>query len=333
MSNDFQGTPVGVGIVGLGFWGGVLAEAAARAPSIRLAACVSRRPDRAATFAERYDCQPLSTLEEALSQPEIEAVLLTTGNPEHAAGIVAASRAARHVFVEKPVTNTLDEARQAVEAVAEAGVVLAVGHEFRRTGAARAMKRLLDEGAIGRAVMAEANYSLPAKLKPGSWKWSPGGCPGGTLIQLGIHHLDTLSHFLGEARVTGATLAGRATEAPIPTVAAVTLQHAGGATSVVTSSYVSPWTYFIHLYGTEGALLYRTDPGRRVLADRLDEVTQLLLQRGDGVERVEFEPVDPLVEELAEFAAAVRGQTEIEVGAAEGIAALELVWQALDIAA
>lgn len=95
---------------------------------------------------------------------------------------------------------------------------------------------------------------------------------------------------------------------------------------------MSPWTYFIHLYGTEGALLYRTDPGRRALADRLDEVSQLILQRDDSAEAVPFTSVDPLVEQLDEFAAAVRGQTEVEVGLEEGVAAVELVWQALELA-
>lgn len=332
MATDVVEKPVGVAIVGLGFWGSVLAEAAARTPAIELVTCVSRRPDQAEAFADRFGCQGLSTLEQALAQPEVEGVILTTGNPEHAEGIVAAARAGRHVFVEKPITNTLDEAYRAAEIAAEAGIVLAVGHEFRRTGAARAVKRLLDEGAIGETVLAEANFSLPSRLRPGSWKWSPDGCPGGTLIQLGIHHLDTLSHFLGEAWVVHATLDQRGTDVPIPTVATVTLQHTSGATSVVTSSYVSPWTYFINLYGTEGALLYRTTPGRRVPASRLDEGSQLILQRGDTVEAVPFTVRDPLVDELDEFAAAIRGQGDVEVGAAEGIAALELVWQALNVA-
>ncbi|MFQ5855515.1 MAG: Gfo/Idh/MocA family protein [Anaerolineae bacterium] len=322
-------TPVGVAVVGLGFWGTVLAEAAARTPSLRLVACVSRRPDRAAEVAGRFGCQALISLDEALAHPDVEAVVLATGNPDHTSGIVAAAHAGRHVFVEKPLANTLPEAREAAAAAGQAGIVLAVGHEFRRTGAARAMKRLLDGGAIGEVVLAEANFSLPARLRPGSWKWSAEGCPGGTLIQLGIHHLETLTHLLGEATVTGAVLERRASQAPIPTVAAVTLQHASGATSVVTSSYVSPRTYFIHVYGTQGALLYRTDPGARVHADRLDEVTQLLLQRNDSVEAVPFTSCDPLVDELADFAAAIRGRGEVEVGAAEGIAALELVWQAL----
>lgn len=332
MREETATEPVGVAIVGLGFWGGVLAEAAARTSAMQLVACVSRRAEQAEAFAQRFDCEALTSLEQALRRPDVEAVILTTENPEHAAGIEAAARAGRHVFVEKPITNRPDEARRVADVAAEAGVVLAVGHEFRRAGAAWTMKQLVDDGVIGTVVLAEANYSLTAALQPGSWKWSETGCPGGTLIQIGIHHLDTLSYLLGDARVVAAHLARRGTEAPIPTVAAVTLAYAGGATAVVTSSYVSPWTYFIHLYGTDGALFYRVEPGRRVLPDTLDERTHLILQRGDAVEEISFTPRDPLVDQFEEFAAAIRGEREVEVGAAEGIAALDLVWQALKMA-
>ena len=152
-------------------------------------------------------------------------------------------------------------------------------------------------------------------------------------MQIGIHHLDTLTYLLGPATVAAAVLERRATEAEVPTVAAVTLRHAEGATSVVTSSFVTPWSYFINLYGTRGALFYEVEPGQRVLADRQDTVSVLRRQHGDGVEFVPFEPRDMLVAQFEDFAAAIRTGGRPEVGAAEAIAALDLVWQAIRAAA
>lgn len=323
---------LGVAVVGMGFWGTVLAEAVQRAPSLRLAACVTRRAEKAAEVAECWKVPALPDLEAALARPEVEAVILATGNPEHAPGILKAAAAGRHAFVEKPVTTTLEEARQVAEAVGRAGVVVAVGHQFRCTGAVQAARRLIGEGALGQVLLAEANYSLPAKLAPGSWKWSQAACPGGTLVQIGIHHLDTLTYLLGPARVVGARLSRAGGEAPIPTVAAVLLAHERGATSSVVSSYRSPWRYAFHLYGTEANLLCRARPGARVPPRELDRATELLLQRGDQVEAVAFEPVDPLVAELEAFAAAVRGEGQVAAGLAEGAAALDLVWQAVRLA-
>jgi predicted dehydrogenase len=309
---------VRVALVGTGFWAGKLAEAVGKT-ELELVSCYSRDEERRASFGERFGCAPAASFEEALDSAD--AVLLSTPNHLHADQAVAAAAAGRHVFVEKPVATTVADAERMRDACAAAGVVLLVGHEMRRLGAARAAKRLVDEGALGTVVLAEANFSLASPVKPGTWK-AGRGTP---LVQLGVHHADTLQYLLGPVARTTGRLSHFVSEVDIDDVGVATLEFESGALGVISSSYVSPKTYSIRLLGTEAVLDYRTDISVWPAADRLDEMTTLTL----GGERVEFDPVDPLVAELEELARCVRGEATPETGADEGIRALRVILEAV----
>ena len=97
--------------------------------------------------------------------------------------------------------------------VAESGVTLLVGHAFRRLGAARKVKQLLDTGVLGTVVLAEANWTLPSRLTPEAWRYDRERGRGGPLIQLGIHHADTLAYWLGPVARSFGSFARVATEA------------------------------------------------------------------------------------------------------------------------
>jgi predicted dehydrogenase len=318
----------GVALIGIGMWGTRMAAAAERA-GLRLVTCFARDADKRAAFAARAGCAAAASLEAAIEHPDVEAVLLVTPNHTHAEQAIAAAERGRHVFVEKPIADTVAAAEAMRDAFAGAGLVLAVGHEMRRLGAARRVRELLDAGVLGRVVLAEANWSLPGRLTPEAWRWYRRRAPGGPLLQLGIHHADTLAYWLGPvARTTGA-FARLVTEAEIDDVGVATLELAGGALATITGSYVSPRTYFLRLYGTIAALDYEVDMAVWPHADRVDGATTLTLRDGDGARPVEFERRDPLAEQLREFGRAVRGDGMVEVRADEGIGALRVILDAV----
>jgi predicted dehydrogenase len=255
---------------------------------------------------------------------DAEGVVIATPNHVHAENAIAAAAAGKHVFVEKPIADTIEAAEQIRDACVQAGVVLMVGHAFRRLGAARRAKELV--GELGTIVLAEANFSLPGKLPPSAWRAQRARNPGGPIMQLGIHHVDTLAYLLGPVVRTTGRFAHVHTEAEIDDVGVATLEFASGALGVVTGSYVSPHVFSLRLLGSEGVLDYRADLGAVwPAAERVDEVSTLTLNGS----RVEFEPRDMLTEELAEFAAAARGEAVVETGAAEGIAALRVILDAV----
>ena len=315
----------GIAIVGTGMWAPRLAAAAQRA-GLELVTCFSRDDAKRREFAGRFGCRPAASLAEAIEHPAVDGVVLATPNDAHEEQAVACAARGRHVFVEKPIADTVDAGERMRDACEEAGVTLMVGHAFRRLGAARRVKQLVEDGALGRVVLAEADMSLPGTFKPGAWRAHRERNPGGPIMQLGIHHVDTLSYWLGPVRRASGRFAHVHSDADIDDVGVVTLELESGALASLTGSYVSPKTLSLRLLGTEAVLDYRTDFSVWPDARALDGVTTLTL----AGERVEFEERDMLADELAEFGRCMRGEGEPETGAAEGIAALAAVTQALE---
>ena len=321
---------VGAALIGAtGMWGPRIAEAAERTSGLRLVSCYARDADRCGAFAAEHGLRAAGSLEEAVEAEGVEVALLVTPNDLHAEQALACAERGVHVFVEKPIASTVEDAERMRDRFQEAGLVLAVGHGMRRLGAARRVKQLLDEGALGTVVLAEANWSLPSRLTPQAWRWYRDRAQGGPLIQLGVHHADTLAYWLGPVARSYGAFAHLATEAEIDDVGVVGLEFASGALGVITGSYVSPRTYFLRLYGDRAALDYELDLSVWPSAHDADAVSTLTLRTKDGAEPVEFEARDPLAEELEELAQAVRGEVVFETGPDEGIAALRVILDAL----
>jgi predicted dehydrogenase len=244
----------------------------------------------------------------------------------HAEQTLACADRGRHVLVEKPIADTIEAGERMREACRGAGVVLMVGHGFRRLGASRAVKERIDAGALGRIILAEANFSLPGKFAPTAWRADPRRNRGGPLMQLGIHHADTLGYWLGPVEQTTGEFAHLHASADIDDVGVATLRFASGALGVLTGSYVSPHTFSLRVLGTDGVLDYRVDLGAVwPQAEKVDEVTTLTLNG----QAIEFEPRDPLADQLAEFGQAIRGERAVETAADEGLAALKVILDAV----
>src|SRR5947208_2978711 len=141
---------VRVAAIGTGRWGGTLADAAGRGTGLSIVACTSRSAENRAAFAKTYRCRDLPTLDAVLADREVEGVLITTPHTAHAEHIVAAASAGKHVFVDKPFTLTVADARRATEACRRAGVVLAVGHQRRKQAASGARLFLARRGQAER---------------------------------------------------------------------------------------------------------------------------------------------------------------------------------------
>jgi predicted dehydrogenase len=307
-----------VALVGTGFWGVKLAEAVGRS-SLELAACYSRDPARRAAFAQRFGCEAADSYEAAVDAAD--AVVLATPNADHERQALAAAERGRHVFVEKPIATTIEAGERTRDACAAAGVALLVGHELRRLGAARKAKAVVDSGALGTVVLAEANFSLTSPVKPGTWKEGRGT----PLVQLGVHHADTLQYLLGPVTRTTGRVNRVVSDVDIDDTGAAILEFRSGAIATIGSSYVSPKTYSIRLLGTDAVLDYRTDISVWPAAERLDPMTTLTV----GGEVAQFDHVDPLVDELEELGRCARGEATPETGAQEGLTALRVILEAV----
>lgn len=154
---------VKVASIGLGWWGKELARAALAA-GIDVVSCYARTEETRRDFAAELGCEPASSLEDVLSDAAVDAVLVATSHRSHRQLVEAAARAGKHVFIEKPLALSVEDARACGKAAEAAGIVLQVGFQRRRHPAHREMKRLIDEGAIGQIQSLEANHSLPNRI-------------------------------------------------------------------------------------------------------------------------------------------------------------------------
>src|SRR3954468_3584198 len=131
--------------LGLGWWSGVLADAIKRSGKLTIASCYTRSEDKRQKFAAKYGCKAARSYEEILNDRGIEAIINTTPNSVHLETTVAAARAGKHVFLDKPIANTISDARGLTEACRKAKVVLALGYQRRRESHFRWVKQHLGQ--------------------------------------------------------------------------------------------------------------------------------------------------------------------------------------------
>lgn len=243
------------GFVGLGWWGQELAAAGQRCGgALSVAGCYSPDPIEARGFAARHGARRADSLDDLLGDPDIDAVVLATPHSTHAGQIAAAARVRKHVFVEKPMTLTATDARRAIAACREAGVVLAVGHNRRLLAQLVLLRGLLDQGAAGRPVLVEANYSTPEALRlpPDHWRRDPKECPGGAMTALGIHVIDWMHVLFGRVARVQAHFARRA--AGLEDAATATLLFESGLPATLTCLYAAPYTNRFVVHGSQARI-------------------------------------------------------------------------------
>ncbi|HEU0160044.1 MAG TPA: Gfo/Idh/MocA family oxidoreductase [Hyphomicrobiaceae bacterium] len=298
--------PLRVASIGIGWWSDVLADAVKRSGKLKIVSCYSRSPDKRTAFAERYACRAAASYEAVLADPEVEAILNTTPNDTHLVTTTAAAAAGKHIFLDKPIANSVADGRAITAACRRAGVVLALGYQRRREGHFRWIKQQIEAGQFGRLVNAEANISRDrlGKVDLGSWRYQAEGMPGGVMLQIGIHYTDVLEYLLGPIKAVRGELARLVLPGDNPDVASLLLQHENGALSTLNASYASASEYYLmNIYGKDATAYYDLHTGLRLLRRGAAEPVAVATAK-----------TDTLVEQLEEFAAAVRTGTGIEVG-------------------
>jgi len=271
------------------------------------------------------------SLDDLLSDPEVEGVVVTTPNDSHAAIIIRCLEAGIPVFTDKPITDTLDAAAAVARAAKSTGVLLAVGHSARRLGGHRVMKQWLDEGRVGGVSMVECNFSTPTglRLTEESWRFHDEQGAGGALIQLGVHHADTLQYLLGPVRAVSGHLRRLHTKAEVSDATMAVLEFENGALGYLGSGWSSPRIYEMRIQGTECNLAYRLDAKNWAESNLLDDASTLEAQVGEDRDFVDVPQTDMFREELEEFADAIRGRAEVETGLGEAVRALAVVEAAI----
>jgi predicted dehydrogenase len=321
--------------IGLGRWARVLAKGAQRGNVIELASCFSRSPESRSAFQKEFGVsRAAETLDDLLADPEIEGVLVTTPNDAHKSVILESLDAGKAVYTDKPIAHTMEDAGEIARAASASGRPFAVGHSARRLGGHRAMRQWVETGKIGQVSLAEANFSNERglELTTDTWRWFADKSPGGALIQLGVHHADNLQYLLGPVAAVSSHARKLYTKAEVPDAIMSILEFESGPLGYLGTGWASPGIYQLRLQGTEANLLYDLDFNNWDDSHLVDSKSTLVSQAYRESERppVEMPKTDMFREQLDEFALAIRGEAEIEVGALEAIRALAVVHAALE---
>ncbi len=193
---------VRVGIVGMGARGYFFADYYSEKshPGFELVAACDLNPAMFDRFPAKFrDLIPYyGSLEEMLAKEEIDAVIVATNDPYHVEPTITALKAGKHVLCEKPLCQTVEDAQLIARTVQESPGIFMVGFELREATIFRTMRRLLDEGRIGRVMIGHCfdncsvggnyYYHNPDRQKD-FYKT--------LLLQKGTHSLDLLNWFMG----------------------------------------------------------------------------------------------------------------------------------------
>lgn len=296
--------PVRVAVLGMGWWSDVLADAVKRGTSVEIVSCYTRSDDKRAAFATKYGCKAAASYDEILKDPAIEAVINTTPNNVHLQTTQEAASAGKHVFLDKPIANTVAEGQEIARVCEKAGVILSLGYQRRREGHFRWIKNEIDAGRFGKLVQAEGNISRDrlGKIDLSSWRYQAEGMPGGVMLQIGIHYVDVLEYLMGPVKRVSGMSSQLVLPGDNPDVANLILQHESGAISNLTASYASASEYYMmNIYGKTASAYYDLFGGLRHLKQGQTKATP-----------VAVDEVDTIRAEIDEFAHCVRTNTKPE---------------------
>jgi predicted dehydrogenase len=218
----------GYGVAGASFHAPLIAAT----EGLALQAVVTRDPERRARLAARH---PGVVAADALADvvADVDLVVVASPNRFHVDLARTALDAGKHVVVDKPLAVTAAEARALASRAAAAGVVLAAFHNRRWDDDFLTLRRVLDEGRLGRVLQLESRFDRwRPQIKEGAWR--EGAEPadgGGLLLDLGSHLVDQAVQLLGPVRSVYAELDARRPGAVVEDDVFLALAHEGGARS------------------------------------------------------------------------------------------------------
>src|SRR6266404_4668879 len=197
----------------------------------RLYGLVTRDPAKAAP----YNTRAWITLDEALSDSEVQVVYVATPVFLHAPQTIQSLRAGKHVLCEKPMAMNEAEARSMVQVAEESGRTLGVAYYRRSYPKVQRAKQLLAAGAIGKPVLAELTSHgwFDEKESGRSWLLDPAKAGGGPLYDIGSHRIDVLNFLFGQPERVSAHLSNAVHHYAVEDNATLMIDYAGGVRGIV----------------------------------------------------------------------------------------------------
>lgn len=330
---------LGFAIVGCGVISHSHAPALRRVPGTRLVAVADIVPEKARQLGTEFSVPYSSDPREVIERDDVDAVCVCVPSGLHAEIGIMAAAAGKHVVVEKPIDVSLEAADRLIDACDRAGIRLAVISQLRFNDRVREVRRLIDEGRLGRLLLGEAAvkwYRSQAYYDAGGWRGTLALDGGGALINQAIHYLDLLQWMMGPVEsVVARTGTTALHDIEGEDIALAILRFTGGGLGVVqASTAVYPGlAERLELTGTGGTVVVE---GGQIAVRALTEESGEAPAYGSRAKRsappAETAAADPAAiqheghrRQLTDFVEAVREGRAPFVGGPEGRRALETI--------
>lgn len=327
MSSFVFTEPVRLAQVGVGYWGRNLLRNAASLPGAEvLWACDQRDSARAQAGRQYPGLKTTSRFDDVLEDDSVEAVLVATETPQHFPLAEAALRAGKHVFVEKPLAQTADQAERLVNLAAERDLRLMVGHLLRYHPAFRYVEDLAQDGKLG-----DIRYLYSQRVNLGIVRTKENA-----FESLAPHDL-AIALALIDAPPVAVSAQGQAYLQPgVEDVVFATVVFENGALAHVHASWLDPhkvrkttvvgsrrMAVVDDMEPAEKVRLY--DKGADVEADGYTGFAGAVSVRSGDIVIPRIESAEPLALECAEFIAAIREGRRPRTDGREGLAVVRLL--------
>jgi 1,5-anhydro-D-fructose reductase (1,5-anhydro-D-mannitol-forming) len=286
-----------------------------------LIAVVSRDPERARAFAAKFGARHALTRYEALLQdPAVTVVAIHTPNAQHAEQVIAAARAGKHVFCDKPMATNVADAERMVSECDRAGVKLAINFHNRFMPCFIDCKRIVESGEIGevRLVAIEASPGNRADERQGTWRLDPALAGLGTTMSIGVHIYDILRYILSSEVETVCTLFDTP-RGVMEHVNLSTLRFHNGAMAQVSIHERTPYPHNdLVIYGSKGRIT-----GRGVTRSRASGELEVHTDSGTP-RRAQYPVIDAHAACVADFSAALMAGRQPSACGIDGLRSVEL---------
>ena len=242
-------------IVGIGTWGrNLVSSVQGTSEHIRFVAGATRTPDKARQWCEQNGIRLLDSYEVVLRDRAIDALVLATPHSMHCDQIIAAAKAGKHVFVEKPLGLDAREADTAVRAAAEHKVTLAIGYNWRFQPALRAAKAMLEDGTLGRLLHIEGNFCGPSayRFSREHWRHDREEVPAGGMTGRGVHVVDAMLYLAGHIGSVFAQSDRLVQDYGMDDTTSMLFRFNSGATGYLGTVIATAETWRMQIFGSRG---------------------------------------------------------------------------------
>lgn len=223
----------------------------------RISALMVRDQARANELAETHRAdRGYTTVEAVVSNPDVEAVYVSSPVNLHRDHVLAAANAGKHVLCEKPMAMTSDACREMITVCETAGVTLGVCFVLRGWAIYQRIRKLIRDGQLGTLIELRAHLAKWTPRETDDWRLDPAQSGGGTLVDVATHYLDLFRYLAGEITEIAYMGSSRVFQWPVEETAHALVAFDSGAHGTVTASCTIPHGgNVLEVYGSEGTIL------------------------------------------------------------------------------